>query len=81
MLITDIGSPAKKKVKNFGFEPTPVISLRLSAYCDVPVGVNDLNLRLEEGVELLPEGSSPGGGGEGTSTSFVRGCVATRLEN
>ena len=29
-------------VTNFGFEPTPVISIRLPVECNVPVKVNDL---------------------------------------
>ena len=32
----------KEKVTNFGFEPTPVISLLLLAQCNVPVRANDV---------------------------------------
>ena len=34
----------KEKVRNFGFETTPVVSLRSPAQCNVPVIVNDLNV-------------------------------------
>ena len=41
-IINETGSPIEKKVTNFGFEPTPVISPRLPAQCNVQVRVNDL---------------------------------------
>ena len=32
----------QRKVSNFGFEPMPVVSLRLPAHCNVPVMINGL---------------------------------------
>ena len=37
----------KEKVTNFGSELTPIISVQLTAQCNVPVRVNDLSLLKE----------------------------------